>query len=234
MRLDLYGLYHARKEDTDFSVQVNDKKIGVHGQILMAALGIRAKEKLNELKTFLEKQKDRKAVEAFIRDLYLGTVMKNPGSKKLFKSLRKNKNLNIKLKAPRSPVRIMEVLSKNEKAKDFTIIVKRSGVKTGKINMNRLVLRARSGLFRSMFKTVKGKFNQVHDFSDLSFDALEVVMEFIQTGRLPSYFDPDPKKPDNGERTKRINILKELKEYDAAKYYQLTCPWNFYFVLDRR
>ena len=134
MALDLYGLYHAQ-EATDFSVTVKGNEIKAHFQILMAALEITTGKELNGLKNFLKYQKDAGAVRAFIRDLYLGCVMQNPGSKKLFDELVEHGLAAKGLKSPRSPAQIMEVLSKNEKVKDFSIIVKNQG----HIRVNRLV-----------------------------------------------------------------------------------------------
>ena len=77
--------------------------------------------------------------------------------------------------------------------------------------------------------------HQVKDYSRRSYGALNEVMHFLHTGRLSAYFDADPKKLKPEDIQVHVNILNELDndEFDAAKYYQLTCPEAFYFELDR-
>ena len=227
MTLDLYGLYHAQ-EGTDFSVTVKDTTIKAHFQILMVALGITTEKELNGLKNFLKYQKDAGPVKAFIRDLYLGGVMQNPGSKKLFDELVKHGLAAKGLKAPRPPVQIMQLLSK--KAKDFTITAGKH------IRVSSLVLRARSGLFRELFNSIRNDpTHQVNDYSGLSYGAVNEVMHFLHTGCLSAYFDADPEKLKPREIQARVNILNELysEDFDTAGYYQLTCPKNFYSEIVR-
>ena len=226
--LDLYGLHRAQG-GTDFTVTVKGKQIKAHRRILMAALGTKF-DGIPKLQKFLSKQEDADGVRDFIRDLYLGCVMQNPGSKKLFQALVKQALVAKDLRPPRSPVRIMKVLSDNEDAKVFTIIVKNQG----QIRVNPLVLRARSGLFRDMFNSVRNDTtNRVNDYSGLSYGALNEVIHFVQSGRLSAYFYADPGKLDEKEREARIRILQELDHLDVAEYYQLICPGNFYDELDQ-
>ena len=96
-------------------------------------------------------------------------------------------------------------LSKNEKAKDFTIVVENKG----EIQVNPLVLRSRSGLFRDMFNSVRNDFtHRVTDTSGLSLGALNEVFHFMQWGRLSAYFHADPEKLKPEERQARLKYFE--------------------------
>ncbi|KAJ3442385.1 regulator of chromosome condensation [Anaeramoeba flamelloides] len=77
------------------------------------------------------------------------------------------------------------------------------------IPVHKLLLQARSGLFREMFKNITNKSNKVTDYSGKSIESLELFIKYLYTGDIQLTADDDPEL-----------IIEELE--DAAEYYQLT------------
>ncbi len=73
----------------------------------------------------------------------------------------------------------MEKLYGNEQSKDFTIL---SGDR--RIPVDKMVLSARTTLFKNMFLKVKDSSNQVKDYSGLSFEALNIFVKYLYTDRI--------------------------------------------------
>ncbi len=96
----------------------------------------------------------------------------------------------------------MKRLYADDDSKDFTIIVQDKEIK-----VHRLVMAARSDLFRGMFLNVQDESNQVHDYSGLSYDAFAVLIKYLYTGEIDKNLTP--------------NIIAELKEGPAWDYFGL-------------
>ncbi|KAJ5072803.1 hypothetical protein M0811_09249 [Anaeramoeba ignava] len=101
-------------------------------------------------------------------------------------------------------------LEKIEK-KDFGIVCNDSS----EIKVHKLILIARSNLFRGMFLSVKDDSNSVNDYSEKSKESLEQLIYFFYFGE----FDLNLK----GDSTK---IIQELK--DTEDFYQLSPFTPFY------
>ncbi|KAJ3452424.1 ran-binding protein m [Anaeramoeba flamelloides] len=86
-------------------------------------------------------------------------------------------------------------------SKNYTITVKNFDFK-----MHKIILQARSQLFRGMFLSIKDQTNKINDYSGLSIDAMKMFLQFLYTGTL------SPNIP--------IHILNEL--YDTDEFHQIT------------
>ncbi|KAJ6238650.1 ras-related protein rab-37 [Anaeramoeba flamelloides] len=82
------------------------------------------------------------------------------------------------------------------------------GEEIPKIPVHKIILIARSGLFRNLFKSMKESLNQVSDYSNRSKDTLECLIEFLYTDKITFTSDM------NSEL-----IIKELE--GAVDFYQL-------------
>ncbi|KAJ3436725.1 btk-binding protein-related [Anaeramoeba flamelloides] len=90
------------------------------------------------------------------------------------------------------------------------------------IPVHKIVLLARSGLFREMFKNIdqKEETNSVKDYSGKSIETLEILIKYFYTEKIELTADDDPQL-----------ILEELE--DAQEYYQLNENCNLNHELDR-
>ncbi|KAJ6226530.1 hypothetical protein M0813_10748 [Anaeramoeba flamelloides] len=96
-------------------------------------------------------------------------------------------------------------------SKDFSIIIDSQLIKTHKI-----LLQARSGLYRSLFLTVKDELTQVNDYKGHTVDGFKLLLRFLYTDKLD--------KQNNNSR-----LLLELK--DAVDYYQLNINSRLEFYM---
>ncbi|KAJ6248297.1 hypothetical protein M0813_17963 [Anaeramoeba flamelloides] len=115
----------------------------------------------------------------------------------------------------------MEKLYKNEETKDFSIIL---GVNDDddedndndnddedivNLKVHKIVLAARSKLFREMFQSIQNNIQQINDYSQISIDSFEILIEFFYTGKIRELTADDDSE----------FIIEELQ--DATQYYQL-------------
>ncbi|KAJ3433604.1 hypothetical protein M0812_22566 [Anaeramoeba flamelloides] len=102
-------------------------------------------------------------------------------------------------------------LYNDNKSKDFSIIVtekkKRKQIERP-VKVHKLILFARSGLFREMFQNIDPNINQIHDYSEKSKETIEILIKYLYTENI--FF-----------KNKKINkkFIKELE--NAHDYYQL-------------
>ncbi|KAJ3424816.1 sel1-repeat-containing protein ybeq [Anaeramoeba flamelloides] len=92
-------------------------------------------------------------------------------------------------------------LFKNHKTKDFSIIVNGKSLK-----VHKLVLLARSDLFRGMFLNVKDSTDKVKDYSGKNYSSLSILVKFLYTDNIDTVLLDE-------------NAEKDLQ--DAVDYYQL-------------
>ncbi|KAJ6250773.1 hypothetical protein M0813_15588 [Anaeramoeba flamelloides] len=129
-------------------------------------------------------------------------------------------------------------LSKDEESYDFTILVKIEDEEEDEeeeeeeeneeeeeedyeeIPCHKVILAARSKLFRDMFENIKEEANTVKDISGKSFECLEVFVNYLYTDQIEFTADHDVE-----------SILEELE--DAGEYYQLYQELNFKMKLDK-
>ncbi|KAJ3443245.1 sel1-repeat-containing protein ybeq [Anaeramoeba flamelloides] len=100
-------------------------------------------------------------------------------------------------------IRDIKKLLHNDKSHDFTIVVNDEN-----ITVNKVILQARSGLFREMFRETNDNSNQVHDYSGKTYESMSKLLEFFYTDNLIVTADDD------------VNFLKEELQ-DSTIYYLL-------------
>ncbi|KAJ6249185.1 claret [Anaeramoeba flamelloides] len=115
-------------------------------------------------------------------------------------------------------------LFNDEDSKDFNILVKIDDDEDGdenneledeegyeEIPVHKLILIARSGLFREMFRNLNEKekdIGQIKDYSGKSIESLEILIKYFYTNSLKLTADDDPEL-----------VVEELE--DVIEYYQL-------------
>ncbi|KAJ6251376.1 hypothetical protein M0813_15033 [Anaeramoeba flamelloides] len=155
----------------------------------------------------------------FFKWLYLDQISNQETLKKIFNSL------NLSFPPKNSFQKDLLNLYKDEDSKDFTLLIKNENdedVKKDKeeeeeeeeeyamteIPVHKIVLIARSGLFRDMFQNVTQETNSVKDYSGKSIDSLEILIKYFYTDKIEITADHDP-----------LLVLEELE--DSIEYYQL-------------
>ncbi|KAJ5072378.1 hypothetical protein M0811_01392 [Anaeramoeba ignava] len=189
---DLEKLF-KRKENCDLIFQTLDRKISLHSLIIKSRIQIPI-SKLGDYFAI----KPYKITKEFFRWIYtcrtkLKTELndicqeleiKDFAEKSTFKSLRFS---------------ISQLYFENQ-SKNFNLIVNNK-----EIPVHKIILQARSELFRGMFVSVEDNSNCVNDYSSRSFESLNALIKFL-------YFD-------QLEENLEIKYLNEL--IDAVDFYQL-------------
>ncbi|KAJ5070467.1 ankyrin repeat-containing protein [Anaeramoeba ignava] len=101
----------------------------------------------------------------------------------------------------------------DEETKDFTLVCDNEEIK-----VHRLVLMARSELFRGMFLSVNDSSNKVSDYSGKTISSLQVLVKFFYLDQID-------------EQMVDSDILSQLE--DASDYYQLNQNSSFSFEFER-
>ncbi|KAJ5069557.1 hypothetical protein M0811_02127 [Anaeramoeba ignava] len=190
---DLKKLY-KRKESCDITFKTFGGEISVHKLIISSRIG-KDYEKVLE---YFQSQKIEEA-NIFFRWIYTGISQDDQLINQILEDLKIGsfKELNGIEKVSKA----LEKLYKEEETKDFTILIGNKSIKAHKV-----ILMARSDLYRGMFLNVDDKSNQVNDYSGKSFKTLQLLIEFIYTDKLNTSLLSD-------------QVISELE--DAVDYYQL-------------
>ncbi|KAJ3427255.1 molting protein mlt-4 [Anaeramoeba flamelloides] len=106
----------------------------------------------------------------------------------------------------------MRKLEHMEKSKDYTVYVSNIPIK-----IHKLILQARSDLFRGLFLSVDDSSTSVTDYSRKKPKSLKILFHFLYTDEINFQLCND-------------EIVEELE--DAADYYQLNVNSPFNFLLD--
>ncbi|KAJ5072772.1 small gtp binding protein rab8 [Anaeramoeba ignava] len=197
-----------RKELCDFEIECKDDqnplnkiKIPIHKLIIQNRLKINENQIKNELYSILL-QNSEKEVNILLEWIYFGKVLYSNLS--ILKEW-KNKLSNIcKIEfktGTTSFLKDLEILMNSEETKDFQIISNNQ-----KIKVHKIILLARSELYRGMFINVtEDKTNQVHEYSNKQFKTIQSLIHFFYTDELP--------------KIEKSKIYEELKE--CVDYFQL-------------
>ncbi|KAJ3444830.1 claret isoform a [Anaeramoeba flamelloides] len=194
--------------------------IPIHKTILEHRVG----KKFEEIKQILEKQKPSN-VKTFLEWIYSGK-MKNH---QILKTI--SESLQIKDIEKKQFLEDLKSMYEDNESKDFIIVVPEEDEENqsdeelddemkeegGEIPVHKIVLLARSGLFREMFKNTNEKsktINHVKDYSKKSIESLEILIKYFYTNKIEVTADDDPQL-----------IFEELE--DAADYYQIGSNLNF-------
>ncbi|KAJ5072770.1 ras-related protein rabd2a-like [Anaeramoeba ignava] len=197
-----------RKELCDFEIECKDAqnslnkiKIPIHKLIIQNRLKINENQIKNELYSILS-QNSEKEVNILLEWIYFGKVLYSNLS--ILKEW-KNKLSNICeiefKRGTKSFLKDLEILMNSEETKDFQIISNKK-----KIKVHKIILLARSELYRGMFINVtEDKTNQVHEYSNKQLKTIQSLIHFFYTDKLP--------------KIEKSIIYEELKE--CVDYFQL-------------
>ncbi|KAJ5077382.1 ras-related protein rab-13 [Anaeramoeba ignava] len=196
-----------RKEFCDFEIECKDDKnpvekikIPIHKLIIQNRLKINENQVKNELYSILS-QNSQKEVNVLLEWIYSGKVPYSNSS--IFKEW-KNKLSNIckiEFETEIKPfLKDLEILMNSEETKDFQIISNNQEIKVHKI-----ILLARSELYRGMFNVSQDTSNSVHEYSNKQTETIQSLIHFFYTDDIP--------------KIENKTIYEELKE--CVDYFQL-------------
>ncbi|KAJ5074462.1 ankyrin repeat ph and sec7 domain containing protein secg-related [Anaeramoeba ignava] len=181
--------FFERKELCDI-----DENFGkAHSMILKSRLG----EKYSISINILKRMGNKKETEDILKWIYTGKVL----NKKAIQNFCQEVGIDFQKKSfKKGLISDLRTSFQDEESKDFRILVKENVIKAHKV-----ILCARSELFRGMFTFVEDESNSVNDYSEKSFESLNALVQFLYTDELPE-------------------ISKEAKEelFDAVDFFQLS------------
>ncbi|KAJ6253708.1 ankyrin repeat-containing protein [Anaeramoeba flamelloides] len=187
------------EEACDFELQLqNEKKhFSLHKLMIKCRLGFQIDfDKFTEILSPLKYDQ----VKKIIKWIYTGTVSPRHHESvySVINLFGVSKELFEKKTGKQGLVHDLNNLYLDQKSKDFTILLSDEGLENiedeeekkkleEKVHSHRLILQARSGLFRELFVNVIDlSINQIHDYTNISFTALNYFMKFLYTDKIPS------------------------------------------------
>ncbi|KAJ3451027.1 hypothetical protein M0812_07224 [Anaeramoeba flamelloides] len=224
---NLYKLYRTKKYCDSFLDPLNEK-FPIHKLLVECRTGC----KLSKIqKLFIETenslgQKNATEINDFLKWVYYDK--KKNVNEPIFKLV--FNNLKSTFPSPENSLQEdLYRLYKNEESKDFNILVELSKKETvvkkkehfGVVKVHKLLLIARSGLFRSLFDFDEENINQIKDYSGKSIESLQILIKYFYTNKIQlnkTCKDPKP-------------IIEELK--DSIEYYQLNEDSNLLEELEK-
>ncbi|KAJ3448631.1 btk-binding protein-related [Anaeramoeba flamelloides] len=188
---------------------------------------LRLGKPFDEVKKYLESNFSQENLDHFFKWVYDYGTMHTTVIKTIFTHF----GILDKLKSQNTFQKDLYKLYLDEDTKDFSILVKEDMEETEggdedededyeEIPVHLFMLLARSGLFREMISNVTENINKVQDYSNKSFETLEIFIKYLYTGKIDLTADDDP-----------ILICEELK--DAKEYYQLNGTSNLDYEIKK-
>ncbi|KAJ6228453.1 ankyrin repeat-containing protein [Anaeramoeba flamelloides] len=185
--------YLERQEFTDSTI-LGEKEFKIHKSIVQLRTG----KSIKQIKQIIEQNKKTSEVEfsteqikAFFEWIYFDKKpdnfendIKNQNDRSemssqvvnIFQELQLNKKVVFKKSLKQSLLELYE----DDETKDYKIIVNNRP-----IGVHRMVLQARSGLFRGMFLgTNEGKNGQVNDYSGISYQSMKILIKYLYSGEI--------------------------------------------------
>ncbi|KAJ6241952.1 btk-binding protein-related [Anaeramoeba flamelloides] len=206
-----------------------DSKIGSIGneiEIHKSLVECRTKLKITQIKKFFE-DKNKEQTLNFLKWVYCDVISNEKLLEQTFNSLQLTYPPENKLQTD------LLHLYKDEESKDYSILVQEDSEFENnqeeeeeeeeffeEIPVHKLVLIARSGLFREMFTNISENTNKVKDYSGKTIESLEILIKYFYTDKIELTADDDPEL-----------IIEELS--DAVEYYQLNANSNLNYELKK-
>ncbi|KAJ3433195.1 ankyrin repeat-containing protein [Anaeramoeba flamelloides] len=185
--------YLERQEFTDSTI-LGEKEFKIHKSIVQLRTG----KSIKQIKQIIEQNKKTSEVEfstekikAFFEWIYFDKKpdnfendIKNQNENSemssqvvnIFQELQLNKQVVFKKSLKQSLLELYE----DDETKDYKIIVNNRP-----IGVHRMVLQARSGLFRGIFLgTNEGKNGQVNDYSGISYQSMKILIKYLYSGEI--------------------------------------------------
>ncbi|KAJ5075716.1 phospholipase a-2-activating protein [Anaeramoeba ignava] len=191
---DLDQLY-LRHENCDLEIATLGGKIPIHTQFVNFRLRIKDIQAYNGFFRY----KKHEDVDNFFEWVYTGVSFHLRTIQEMIREMGQNQFDSIN--GIENLKHDLEALYHNEDSKDFTIISESKPIKVHKI-----ILMARSDLYRGMFLSVNDDSNKVNDYSGKQFKTVNALVRYL-------YFDKLDNDLDN-------SVINEL--LDAESYYQLS------------
>ncbi|KAJ5076029.1 ankyrin repeat-containing protein [Anaeramoeba ignava] len=187
---DFLNLF-KRQELTDYKIQCKDGFILAHKLILTPRLYLENESEQEILQKFLNFafQTSKTEMEIIVEFLYSGIVETSNYEEhfqflgKFAQNLGFPKNWIIQKSGKIGLIHDLEKLYQDEKSKDFTIIFSDETT----IKLHKLILVARSNLFRGMFLSVVDNSNQVHDYSEIPSKTMKSLIDFLYLDSCSSF-----------------------------------------------
>ncbi|KAJ5074460.1 ankyrin repeat-containing protein [Anaeramoeba ignava] len=187
---DFLNLF-KRQELTDYKIQCKDGFILVHKLIITLRLYLENESEKQILGKFLNFafETSKKEMEIIIEFLYSGIIeMSNYEEhfqflEKFAQNLSFPKNWITQKSAKIGLIHDLERLYQDQESKDFTIIFSDETT----IKVHKLILIARSNLFRGMFLSVVDNSNQVHDYSEIPSKTMKSLIDFLYLDSCSSF-----------------------------------------------
>ncbi|KAJ3424974.1 claret isoform a [Anaeramoeba flamelloides] len=199
-----FEIFYKNQKFTDCVLGKTGNEVDCHKEILR----LRTQNiEISKIQKLFE-EKPKKEINTFLKWIYCNEITDKSTFEKIFKSL----DLSINLKQNTLQNDLLK-LYKDQDSTDFNILVKDDDYDDEdesweEIPVHKIILLARSGLFREMFQNTNKEFNSVKDYSGKSIESIEILIKFFYTDKIELTADDDP-----------ILIVEELS--DAVEYYQL-------------
>ncbi|KAJ5070960.1 cyclin-dependent kinase inhibitor 2c-related [Anaeramoeba ignava] len=184
-----------RQEFCDLEIKTLNGSVFAHEIIIKCRIG---KSQMKKFTTFFETFEKPQVVK-FIEFLYTGELKET--EKEIITSISERiqlQNFQRKL-GKKGLIKDLTKLYFDEASKDFEVIVENVSLKIHKV-----ILLARSDLYRGMFLYVSDPSNKVTDQSGRSIDSIKALFQFLYTDTIKDCSE---------------SVIEELK--DASDYYQL-------------
>ncbi|KAJ3427365.1 regulator of chromosome condensation [Anaeramoeba flamelloides] len=203
LSVDLINLLNSEKF-ADLCIH----KVNVHKVILQCRIGLEP----NNIKQIFEEHFTKSEFESVLQWVY--------GEKRFGLELDKKMKQYFDIPNFNSKKLINDIskLYNDEDSKDFTIKIKNNDDEDDEdeddevfeeIPVHKCILYARSGLYRDMFQNIQTETNEVQDYSQKSFESLEIIIKYFYIENIHLTADDDPQL-----------VVDELE--DASEYYQLS------------
>ncbi|KAJ5070309.1 btk-binding protein-related [Anaeramoeba ignava] len=202
--------FFKKQENCDLHLRIGDGSyLDCHKLIIKHRI---KQDNLSKFQNFIfSKTKDE--AKEIIEFIYGGIL---PDDDELFNELRKIRNFDPK-NVEFELIKDLKTLRNEEESKDFTIKSNQE-----EIHIHKIILWARSDLFRGMFLNVIDDSNQVTDYSGISSNSFKIFINFLYSGQIETNEEITNEIIDDLEKAMDFFQLNELEPnlYTLAKEYK--------------
>ncbi|KAJ6243303.1 btk-binding protein-related [Anaeramoeba flamelloides] len=207
----------------------SETSIPVHKILIELRSGL----KLDEIQKIInENNFSQEAINEFLKWIYYDSLSSSKTLKQIFDAC------NLVYPPKQNFKNDFLKLFNDDDSKDFNLLVKEDDYEDEdddddddendddeyeEMPVHKIILLARSGLFRELFENLnenEKNLNQIKDYSGKSIESLEIFLKYLYTDKIEFTADDDPEL-----------IIEELT--DAVEYYQLNEESNLTFELNK-
>ncbi|KAJ3424678.1 btk-binding protein-related [Anaeramoeba flamelloides] len=228
LKEDFRNLFESKKYYDSIISLSNEKESNNEIKIHKMLVELRTKLKIDQIQKVLnENNINTEELKLFLKWIYFDEINNSNALKKIFNFL------NLSYPPENGLEKDLSRLFNDEDSKDFKILIKEDEEYEEEggedeeafeeIPVHKIILLARSGLFREMFENINEKdkkINQIKDYSGKSFESLELLIKYFYTDKIELTADDDPEL-----------IFEELN--DSIEYYLLNKNSNFNTELNK-